>query len=168
MVRRVQKRRQHASFLVVDIGVPRDVDAAVGDIDNVFLHNVDSLQDMIEHSLLRRRREVPRVERIIQEETDRFLEWYAGLQVGPAIRELRDRLETLRLQEIARAKLSPEQRAAVDQVTQSLLNKILHRPMALLREASTQGETGRRRLQTVREIFGLDASAEDPPPGDES
>lgn len=161
MVRRVQKRRQHASFLVVDIGVPRDVDAAVGDIGNVFLHNVDSLQDMIEHSLLRRRREVPKVERIIREEVDRFLEWYAGLQVGPAIRELRDRLETLRLQEIDRAKLSPEQRAAVDQVTQSLLNKILHRPMTLLREASTQGETGRRRLQTVREIFGLDADSED-------
>ncbi len=161
MVRRAQKRRQHASFLVVDIGVPRDVDAAVGDIDNVFLHDVDSLQGMIEQNLLRRRREVPRVERIIGQEVDRFLDWYAGLQAGPVIRELRESLEALRLQEVERAKLTPEQRTAVDQVTQSLLNKILHRPMHLLRETTGQDESSRRRLQTIREVFALDSSAAD-------
>ena len=165
MVRRALKHRQNASLLIVDIGVPRDVDRDVADIDNVFLHDIDSLQGMIEHNLLRRRREVPKVERIIQEEVDRFLDWYAGLQAGPVIRELRESLETLRQQEIARAKLTPEQREAADQVTAALLNKILHRPMTLLREASTLGETGRRRLQAIRDIFGLD-TPEDPPPPD--
>jgi len=161
MVRRVMKRRQHAAFLVVDIGVPRDVDPGVGDIDNVFLNNVDSLQGMIEQNLLRRRREVHKVERIIAEEVDRFLEWYAGLQAGPVIRELRSHLESLRQHEIERAKIAPEQQQIVEQVTQGLLNKILHRPMSLLRQAASEGEVGRRRLQTIREIFDLDASSND-------
>ncbi len=164
MVRRAQKHRQNASLLIVDIGVPRDVDRAVADIDNVFLHDIDSLQGMIEQNLLRRRREVPKVERIIGEEVDRFLDWYAGLQAAPVIRELRESLEALRQQEIARAKLTPEQREAADQVTSALLNKILHRPMTLLREASTLGETGRRRLQAIRDIFGLEPPDDPPPP----
>jgi glutamyl-tRNA reductase len=161
MVRRVMKRRQHAPFLIVDIGVPRDVEPGVGEIDNVFLNNVDSLQGMIEQNLLRRRREVPKVEQVITEEVDRFLEWYAGLQAGPIIRELRAHLEALRQHEIDRAKIDPEQRQAVDQVTQGLLNKILHRPMSLLRQAASEGEPGRRRLQTIREIFDLDPSSND-------
>jgi len=162
MMRAAMKRRQHRAMLLVDIGVPRDVDPAVGAFDNVFLQDIDSLQEMIEQNLLRRRREIPKVERVVQEEVDRFLDWYAGLQAGPVIRELRESLETLRRQELERAHLSTEQRAAADQVTQALLNKILHRPMALLRGATSGGEGGRRRIQTIREVFGLDEK----PPGD--
>lgn len=167
-VRRAMKRRQRRSFLVVDIGVPRDVDPAVQEIDNVFLQNIDSLQGMIEQNLLRRRREVAKVESIIQEDVDRFLEWYAGLQAGPVIRALRERLEALGQQEVQRAKLYPAERRAAEQVTQSLLNKILHRPMLLLRQTAAQGETGRRRLQTIREVFGLDDTSADVSDGDDT
>ena len=156
MVRTAMKRRSNRTFLIVDIGVPRDVHPDVRHIDNVFLQDVDSLQGMIDQSLVRRRREVPQVERIINEEVDRFLDWYAGLNVAPVIKELRGRLEELRNNEITRAHLTPEQRQAVEQVTHGIMNKILHRPMRLLREASSQGETGTRRVQTIREIFGLD------------
>jgi glutamyl-tRNA reductase len=156
MVRAAMKQHHNRSFLLVDIGVPRDIEPAVGSIDNVFLQDIDSLQGMIEQNLLRRRREVPKVERIISEEVDRFLEWYAGLQVGPVIKELRGRLEELRQREIQRAHLSPEQREAAEQVTHGLINKILHRPMTLLRRSTSQGEAGMRRMQTIREIFGLD------------
>ena len=61
--------------------------------------------------------------------------------------------------EIERAHLTPEQRKIAEQVTHGLLNKILHRPMRLLREATSQGETGTRRVQTIREIFGLESSS---------
>src|SRR5262249_14331371 len=155
------------SYLIVDIGVPRDVDAEVRRIDNVFLHDVDGLQVMIEQTLIKRRREVPKVERIIAEEIDSFLDWHRGLQAAPVIKELRGKLEKVREQEIARhaSQLSPEQRTAVESVTRAFLNKLLHRPTALLRDASAQGEIGRRHIEAVREVFGLDDA---PAPAEEA
>jgi glutamyl-tRNA reductase len=162
MVRAAMKARHNRSFLIVDIGVPRDVDPAVSRIDNVFLHDVDGLQIMIEQALQRRRREIPKVEKIIAEEVDHFLEWHNGLQAGPVIRELRSWFESLREQEIARhaSRLSDDQRQAVEQVTRSLLNKLLHRPTVLLRESTAQGEIGMRRIEIVRELFGLEGTTE--------
>ena len=157
MVRAAQKIRHNRAFLIVDIGVPRDVDPKVRDLDNVFLHDVDGLQVMIDQALARRRKEVPKVEKIIAEEIDSFLEWYNGLQAAPVIKELRGWAETLRAQEIARhsGRLSAEQRQAVEMVTRSFLNKLLHRPTVLLREATSHGEAGLRRIETARELFGL-------------
>ena len=161
MMRDAMRARHNHNFLVVDIGVPRDVDPAVRNIDNVFLHDVDGLQVMIEQTLVRRRREVPRVEKIIDEEVAHFLDWYHGLQAAPLIKELRGHFEALREQEISRhaAHLSAEQRAAVEEVTRSLLNKLLHRPTKLLREAVAENDIGLRRIEAARELFGLDGRA---------
>jgi glutamyl-tRNA reductase len=163
MVRTAMKTRQNRSFLVVDIGVPRDVEPDVRNIDNVFLHDVDGLQVMIEQTLRRRQREVPKVEKIINQEVNLFLDWYHGLQAAPVIKELRGRFELLRNQEIARhaGHLTSDQKQAVETVTRALLNKLLHRPSVLLRDAPAQGESGLRRIETVRELFGLDTAPED-------
>jgi glutamyl-tRNA reductase len=157
MVRAAQKTRHGRAFLIVDIGVPRDVDPRVTGLDNVFLHDVDGLQVMIDQALARRRKEVPKVEKILAQEIDTFLDWYNGLQAAPVIKELRGWAEELRAQEIARhsGRLSSEQRQAVDSVTRALLNKLLHRPTVLLRESATHGEAGLRRIETTRELFGL-------------
>jgi glutamyl-tRNA reductase len=160
-VRRAMRNRPHRVFLIVDVGVPRDVEPAVRAIDNVFLHDVDGLQIMIQQTLARRRREVPKVERIVSQEVQSFLDWYHGMRAAPVIKELRGHLEALRDQEMERhtAHLSPEQRTAVEQVTRALLNKMLHRPTSFLRTASSQGESGLRRIEVARELFGLDATA---------
>jgi glutamyl-tRNA reductase len=157
MVRAAQKHRHNRAFLIVDIGVPRDVDPKVRDLDNVFLHDVDGLQVMIDQALARRRKEVPKVEKIIAEEIDAFLDWYNGLQAAPVIKELRGWAEELRGMEIARHanRLTPDQRQAVEMVTRAFMNKLLHRPTILLRESTSHGESGRRRIETTRELFGL-------------
>ena len=162
MVRDAMKHRHGRSMLIVDIGVPRNVAEEVGHLDNVFLNNVDGLQSMIEKNIEQRRYEVPRVEAIINEEIDRFLSWHSGLQVGPVIRELRSCLGKLRNQEIERlGYLTEEQQQAVEQVAHGIIQKLLHRPMSLLRESTTQGESGLRRIQTIREIFGLERDSDD-------
>jgi glutamyl-tRNA reductase len=165
-LRGAMRARQNKTLLIVDIGVPRDVDPAVGKVDNVFLHNTDGLHVMIDQTLQRRRREVPKVERVIVEEVDRFFDWYKGLQAAPVIKELRGRMEALRLAEIEHQTrhLNPEQRAAVEQVTRSLLNKILHRPTKLLRDAAADGEVGLRRIEAARDLFGLDENLRDDAP----
>ena len=171
-VRQAMRARQQRTFLLVDIGVPRDVEPAVRTIDNVFLHDVDGLQIMIQQTLVRRRREVPKVERIVTQEVQHFLDWYHGMRAAPVIKELRGHLELLRDQEVERhtSHLAPEQRAAVEQVTRALLNKLLHQPTHFLREASAQGESGLRRIEVARELFGLDEPprSDDPDPADDS
>jgi glutamyl-tRNA reductase len=157
MARNAMKRRHGRSMLIVDIGVPRNVAVDVGQINSLFLNNVDGLQSMIDKSMERRLCEVPRVEAIIEEEVERFLGWHSGLQVGPVIRELQDSLMQLRDQEIERlGGLSSEQQRAAEEVAHRIIQKLLHRPMSLLKEATTQGESGQRRIQAIRDIFGLD------------
>ncbi|HUH11736.1 MAG TPA: glutamyl-tRNA reductase [Longimicrobiales bacterium] len=152
-------------LFILDIALPRDVDAGVGGADNVFLYDIDDLQQIVGANLERRRREVPIAESIIGEEVDAFARWYASLDVVPAIRALRDRSEALRREEVERAlrrlpHLSPEERDHLERVTRQLLNKILHTPTTRLREAAGNGRAAEA-VDALRYLFELD-------PGDDS
>jgi glutamyl-tRNA reductase len=148
---------------MIDIAIPRDVDPAVGDQKNVFLYNVDDLQQIVDASLDRRRAELPAAEGIVSAGVEEFWGWYASLAVVPTIRALRDHGERVRQEEVERAlgrlrHLSDDDRAAVDALTRSLLNKLLHAPTSRLREAAGNGR-GTGVLDTVRYLFELDPTA---------
>lgn len=145
---------------VIDIAIPRDVEPAVGDERNVFLYNIDDLQQIVDDSLDRRRAQLPAAEGIVAAGVDEFWAWYASLAVVPTIRALRDHGERVRQEETERAlgrlrHLSDDDRAAVDALTRSLLNKLLHAPTARLRDAAGNGR-GTGVLDTVRYLFELD------------
>jgi len=113
-------RRRGRPLCVLDLAVPRDVDPAIAQIENVFLYDVDDLQTVAAQATARRRDEIPAAERIVEEETDLFWAWYGGLGVVPTIKELRSRMDQLRAAELERAlrqlsALSPEDRARVEQ-----------------------------------------------------
>ncbi|HKP75605.1 MAG TPA: glutamyl-tRNA reductase, partial [Longimicrobiaceae bacterium] len=148
---------------IIDIAIPRDVDPAVADQRNVFLYNVDDLQGIVDASLDRRRAELPAAERIVDGGVEEFWAWYASLAVVPTIRALRDHGERVRQDELERhlarlRHLSDDDRAAVEALTRSLLNKLLHAPTARLREAAGNGR-GTGVLDTVRYLFELDSTA---------
>ena len=145
---------------IIDIAMPRDVDPRVGDEPNVFLYNIDDLQQIVDANLGRRQQQLPRAEAIIGEETEEFWGWYSGLVVVPTIRDLRARGEALRVEELEKtlrrlSHLPAEDRAAVEALTRSLLNKLLHTPTVRLREAAGNGR-GTTVLDTVRYLFELD------------
>jgi glutamyl-tRNA reductase len=147
---------------IIDIAIPRDVEPAVGDRENVFLYNVDDLQQIVDASLDRRRAQLPAAEGIVAEGVEEFWAWYASLAVVPTIRALRDHGERVRQEEVERTlarlrHLSDDDRAAVDALTRSLLNKLLHAPTARLREAAGNGR-GTGVLDTVRYLFELDST----------
>ncbi|MFL5542832.1 MAG: glutamyl-tRNA reductase [Longimicrobiaceae bacterium] len=147
---------------IIDIAIPRDVEPAVGERQNVFLYNVDDLQQIVDASLDRRRAELPAAEGIVAQGVEEFWTWYASLAVVPTIRALRDRGERVRQEEVERAlgrlrHLSDDDRAAVDALTRTLLNKLLHAPTARLREAAGNGR-GTGVLDTVRYLFELDTA----------
>ena len=156
-------RRRGRPLCVLDLAVPRDVDPAIAQIENVFLYDVDDLQTVAAQATARRRDEVPAAERIVEEETDLFWAWYGGLGVVPTIKELRSRMEQLRAAELERAlrqlsALSPEDRARVEQFSQSLMNKFLHQPTLALKAAAEEGH-GYGLLEALRRLFGMEPPA---------
>jgi glutamyl-tRNA reductase len=145
---------------IIDIAIPRDVDPRVGGEPNVFLYNIDDLRQIVDDSLERRRAEIPRAESIIAGAVEEFWAWHASLAVVPTIRDLRDRGEAVRRAEVERmlrrlAHLPAEDQQAIDAMTRSLLNKLLHSPTVRLREAAGNGR-GTSVLDSVRYLFELD------------
>ncbi len=151
--------RRGRPLCILDLAVPRDVDPAIAQLENVFLYDVDDLQTVAAQATVRRRQEVPAAERIVEEETDLFWAWYGGLGVVPVIKEFRGRLEQLRAAELERAMrqlghLAPEDRARVEQFSHALLSKFLHQPTIALKQAAEQGR-GYGLLEALRRLFGL-------------
>ncbi len=154
-------------LLVVDLGVPRNVDPGASKIGNLFLHTIDSLQNLIELNLKRRREEVPKVEEMLGRELDRFFSWYKSLDAEPVVAELQRQAEDIRRRELASAyaRFPPETHGDLDRLTRSLVRKILHHPSARLRDA--EGENGAARLAVARDLFRLEGRTEAPEGSDE-
>jgi glutamyl-tRNA reductase len=94
------KKRNYASMVLMDIAIPRDIDPESKKIDYVFYHDIDSLNIIVEQNLGKRKTEIPKVEKIIQEELDNFFEWYNSLEAAPTIKTLRDYFESVRSEEV--------------------------------------------------------------------
>lgn len=152
--------RDGRPLLVVDLGVPRNVDPGAAKIGNLFLHTIDSLQNLIERNLKRRREEVPKVEELLGRELDRFFSWYKSLDAEPIVAELQRQAEEIRKRELAAAyaRFPAETHGDLDRLTRSLVKKILHHPSARLRDAD--GENSAARLAMARDLFRLDPRTE--------
>ncbi len=161
-------RRAGRPLCILDIAVPRDVAPEVGQLENVFLYDIDDLQGVVAATIGDRRRELPAAERIIQQELQYFWEWYAGRGAVDAIRALRGHLDGLRAVELEHAlrrlqHLDPADRERIEHLTKALMNKFLHVPMQRLRGAAGNG-TDRELSEAVRQLFDLPDA---PPAGEE-
>jgi glutamyl-tRNA reductase len=137
--------RRSRPLFVIDIAVPRDVEPAVGRLDQVFLYNIDDLQTIVKENLARRTSEVARAEAIVREEVDRFKLWMQSREVVPTVVALRQRFEAIRLAELERlepklAALPPEARARVDEVTHLIVEKLLYSPTEQLKGADDEAQ----------------------------
>jgi glutamyl-tRNA reductase len=148
--------RSERPLLAVDIAVPRDIDSAVREVPGVHLFDIDDLQAAAEANLEARRREVGAVEVIVEDEVARFQTWLEAQRTQPTIASLRQRAEAVRRAELDRTlaripNLTAEDRRRIEAMTESLVNRLLHDPMARLRE-----EGNERHVEALRELFGLD------------
>ncbi len=159
-VKEAMFRRGNKPLLIIDIGVPRNVEPKVKEIENVFLEDIDSLESIAKSNYERRLKEIPKVQRIIDEELKNLIKWYEAHQVAPTIKLLRDKFEEIRKLEVEkyRNKFSPEDFQKVEVLTKSLVNKLLHTPTVNIRESSNgRPESEKIKfIQFVRELFGLD------------
>jgi glutamyl-tRNA reductase len=153
-------RRRGRPLCLLDVAVPRDVEPAVGQLENVFLYDIDDLQVAAAQRAAQRRADIPDAERIVSEEVERFWGWYGGLAVVPVLKEFRGRLDEVRAMELERAlkrleHLTPEDRAQLEQFSHALLNKFLHHPTVALKRAAEAGR-GYGLLEALRKLFDLE------------
>jgi len=163
MVEAAMQKRPDRKLFVIDIGVPRNVEPEVRRIHHVVLHDIDALRTLVDQNLAARSLEISQVEAIIREELDEFLQWYRFLAVTPTLRQLTEKFERIRKQEIARhiKGFSDKQFAQVDQFSKSLLRKIFKDPIERLRRNPHPGrdETSHW-LNAIRHMFNLEPNAD--------
>jgi glutamyl-tRNA reductase len=152
-------RRRNKPMFFIDIAVPRDIDPAVNEIDNAFLYDIDDLQQGVDSNLKERLKEASRAEEIIDQEVQVFCSRVQAREVVPTIVLLRETLDKLRRDEIERYRkhlkdMTPEQQSAVDQITQALVNKILHHPVSQLKHMANDPQ-GAAMAELVRKIFNI-------------
>lgn len=154
------KKRNFASMVLMDIAIPRDIDPETKAIEYVFYHDIDSLNIIVEQNLAKRKEEIPKVEKIIEEELNTFFEWYSSLEAAPTIKTLRDHFEAIRADEVEKNvnKFSEADRERLDIVTKRIINKILHQPTVELKktsESQSRAEDTAQKISVIRELFGL-------------
>ncbi|MCP4036118.1 MAG: glutamyl-tRNA reductase [bacterium] len=151
--------RRGRPVFFIDIGVPRNVDPRVDGLDNAYVYDMDDLQSVADANAGERRRESDRGETIVGEEQLKFDSWLSGLKAVPTIRHLRARAHRIRESELERAAgrlgLDESQRKGVAQLTRAIVNKILHAPLAHLRNEA-EDEAGVGSLEVARALFALD------------
>ena len=158
MVAAALRRRNRLLFLI-DIAVPRDIDPAAGEIDNVYLYNIDHLQDVVDANREGRRAEAMKAEEIVAEEVEAFERWFNALEVVPTIVALREKVEGIVKGELEKSaswlrKLDEEEKNRVEILTASIVNKILHDPMTGLKEESREKDA-LPFVAAVRRLFKL-------------
>ncbi len=159
LMKGVVRSRRHRPLFIIDIAVPRDVDPRVGTMDNVFVYDVDDLQQVAEENLAVRAREANQAERIIEEEVASFLKWRRSLELAPTIVALRKQFGEVADEELRRAlsrlqNLNPSDRAVLEAMARSLVNKLLHQPMIQLKAGAAEAD-GAQLIDTVRRLFAI-------------
>jgi glutamyl-tRNA reductase len=155
----VMRARKRRPLFLIDIAVPRDVDPRVGELGNVFLYDLDDLQQVADENLAARRKEAVRAEAIVAAEVELFGQWLRSLEVKPTIVALRERFHAVVRAEIDRtlprlSSLSPDERHALERMTDAMVNKLLHAPTTRLRDLAN-GADGPLLVDAARRLFEL-------------
>ncbi|HDS30288.1 MAG TPA: glutamyl-tRNA reductase [Firmicutes bacterium] len=135
ITRSMVKTGRRASHLFIDLGVPRDIDPEIEQMPGVFVYNLDDLKCFADEKLARRKQEIPKVEKIVGEETASFIKWYDSISTQQTIIDMRDYLESLREETLDkwRTHLSPREQQIARRITEELMKKILHTPSQSLK-----------------------------------
>ncbi|HEY5037989.1 MAG TPA: glutamyl-tRNA reductase, partial [bacterium] len=158
-VEKAMKTRNGKPLFIIDIGVPRNVDPEVGQIESVYLYNIDNLSAIADGNRAQRQKAVEAAQIILQEEVDQLCSWLTTLELVPTVVRLRDRFETIRQsewEEFARKNQSlPEkERKAVERLTRDIVGKLLHDPSARLKNVKSEADQFEF-ARMLNELFSL-------------
>jgi glutamyl-tRNA reductase len=162
----VLRQRRGKPLFLIDIAVPRDIDADVNDLNNVFLYNIDDLQNYVAEYGRARASEVGRAENVVAEETSRFMTWYRSREAAPVITALRTHLDGIRQEYLdifdrRLAHLSERDRNLIGTMVRAMMDQVARKPILRLKQAVSADATftepaGYDLLSAASELFGLD------------
>ncbi len=154
------RKRRNRSLFFIDIAVPRDVEPAVNDLDNVYVYDIDDLKGIIRVNMSQRQDEAVKAERIVEEEVIKFDQWLKTLEAVPTIVSLKEKAEAIRHAELKKSlsslgELNPAQIQGLETLTLSITEKILNDPILFLKQKADR-PLGKTYLDTARRLFRLD------------
>ena len=157
------RNRRNRPLFIIDIGLPRDVEPTAGDLEQVFLYNIDDLRSVVNDNLARRQEQTARAEAMVTDEVEAFVVWLRSRSSIPTVVALRRRFESVRQAELERLesklnRLSPEARARVEEVTQLVVQKLLLTPTERLKTAADEA-TAAQYAEVITQLFGLAADS---------
>jgi glutamyl-tRNA reductase len=155
----VLKSRRGNRIILIDIAVPRDIDPVLGQIDGVYVFDIDDLNDVVDSSLLERQRAARAAENIIAEELVKFNQWMSSLYVVPVITALKQQVSAIQQNELKKAfnrlgDLSEHDKVVIASMANSIANQILHNPIVNLKNAAATNE-GHLYAELVNKLFEL-------------
>jgi glutamyl-tRNA reductase len=158
----VMRPRLNRPLFIIDIALPRDVEPAAGEIEQVFLYNIDDLQAVVAENVARRSSEIVRAEAIVAEEVEKFGGWMRSRGAIPTVVALRQRFESIRRAELERldyklSALPPDARSRVDEVTRLIVEKLLLTPTEQLKSLGDPDTVGTY-AEALTRLFGLTPS----------
>ncbi len=161
-VKRTMRPRRHRLLFLIDIAVPRDIDPGVNDIENVYLYDIDDLKGVVEENKEQRAKEAKKAERMVEAEVLKFLSWMKTLDILPVIQGIQAKAEAIRRRELERSRkrlggLTKEQEEAIDVLTNSIVQKIIHDPIIVLRKNASNEEAAEVLLDAATTLFNLDS-----------
>jgi glutamyl-tRNA reductase len=158
-MQRVIAARRNKPMFLIDIAVPRNVEPSVNEIDNIYLYDIDDLQEVVNANLRERIKEADRAEALVAQEVDHMMARLKVQEIAPTIVSLQGQLEQIRAGEVERARrklgpLTPEQEEALESLTRGIVNKIAHGPISELRRQAGRPD-GTHVIDAIRQVFHL-------------
>lgn len=159
-VQKIMKERKQKPVFIIDISVPRNIDPEINKIDNVYLYDVDDLQDVVGTNMLERKKEACKAEQIVVEEVDKFMKWMLTLDSVPTIVALRQKAEKIKSEELEKFKIKFSETdetkiKAVECLAAAIINKLIHPPTAALKE---NDENREELIAIIKKLYGLNGN----------
>jgi glutamyl-tRNA reductase len=155
------RQRRNSPLFLIDIAVPRDLDPKLNDLENVYLYGIDDLTQVVDINKAERDKEALRAERIVSEETLKFMLWLGSMEVTPTIVAIREKAEAIRKAELERTlsgmnSLTDKEMKSLDKMTSAMMDKILHHPIVYLKKNDDSIKDKKVKLALIRKFFNLD------------
>ncbi len=158
-VKPLMRNRRNKPLFFIDIAVPRDLDPGLNDLDNVYLYDIDDLNNVVELNKAERDKEAIKASRIVDEESLKFKDWLAGLAITPTLAALREKGDLIAKMELERTlprlDLSAKEQKSVEMMAGAIVSKLLHDPMLFLRSESCKDQS-EMKVDLFRSVFDLE------------
>lgn len=160
-VKPVMRERRNRPLFFIDIAVPRDLDQDINELDNVYLYDIDDLNNVVEMNKAGRDKEAKKAERIVAEETMKFSQWLENMELNPTIVSLRRMADEIIKVELEKTlgrfrDMSPKDQKSIEKMASAIVAKMLHNPIQFLKTEDNRCVDRRERINTVRDLFKLD------------